>query len=83
MKDKKELSPLEKKAITLNIIIIALVCVSGIVRILVNTNVLEALKNSLAYTIIDIIVIFIAVVLVTWACVIERKIKKQSEQNNK
>ncbi len=79
--EQKELSKTEKAAIILNASVFIIVVVSGIIRILVECNVLKSFKDSLAYNIIDGIIILIAVVLFVAACVLEKRLKNQ--ENNK
>lgn len=82
--EKKSLTKTEKIAISLNFAVFAIVVVSGIIRILVECDVIRNLKNNLAYQIVDGIFILIAVVLLIAAYVLERKIKQnnQEESNN-
>ncbi len=85
--DKKEQKPLikiEKLAIGLNVAVFAIVVVSGIIRILVECNVISSFKNSVAYAVVDGLFIFAAVVMLVWAYVLEKRIKKLAqEEDNK
>ena len=85
--DKKEQKPLKKKkklAIGLNVAVFAIVVVSGIIRILVECNVISSFKNSVAYAVVDGLFIFAAVVMLVWAYVLEKRIKKLAqEEDNK
>ena len=83
-KEQKPLTKIEKLAIGLNVAVFAIVVVSGIIRILVECNVISSFKNSVAYAIVDGLFIFAAVVMLVWAYVLEKRIKKLvQEEDNK
>jgi len=83
-KEQKPLTKIEKLAIGLNVAVFAIVVVSGIIRILVECNVISSFKNSVAYAIVDGLFIFAAVVMLVWAYVLEKRIKKLAqEEDNK
>lgn len=83
--ENKSLTKAEKIAITLNIIVASIVIISGIIRALVEFDVLKSFKNSLAYTIIDGIFLAIGVICLIFAFIYEKRVKslKQLEENNK
>ena len=83
-KEQKPLTKIEKLAIGLNVAVFAIVVVSGIIRILVECNVISSFKNSVAYAVVDGLFIFAAVVMMVWAYVLEKRIKKLAqEEDNK
>ena len=83
-KEQKPLTKIEKLAIGLNVAVFAIVVVSGIIRILVVCNVISSFKNSVAYAVVDGLFIFAAVVMLVWAYVLEKRIKKLAqEEDNK
>ena len=83
-KEQKPLTKIEKLAIGLNVAAFAIVVVSGIIRILVECNVISSFKNSVAYAVVDGLFIFAAVVMLVWAYVLEKRIKKLAqEEDNK
>ncbi len=83
-KEQKPLTKIEKLAIGLNVAVFAIVVVSGIIRILVECNVISSFKNSVAYAVVDGLFIFAAVVMLVWAYVLEKRIKKLAqEEDNK
>ncbi len=83
-KEQKPLTKIEKLAIGLNVTVFAIVVVSGIIRILVECNVISSFKNSVAYAVVDGLFIFAAVVMLVWAYVLEKRIKKLAqEEDNK
>ena len=83
-KEQKPLTKIEKLAIGLNVAVFAIVVVSGIIRILVECNVISSFKNSVAYAVVDGLFIFAAVVMLVWAYVLEKRIKKiAQEEDNK
>ncbi len=83
-KEQKPLTKIEKLAIGLNVAVFVIVVVSGIIRILVECNVISSFKNSVAYAVVDGLFIFAAVVMLVWAYVLEKRIKKLAqEEDNK
>ena len=83
-KEQKPLTKIEKLAIGLNVAVFAIVVVSGIIRMLVECNVISSFKNSVAYAVVDGLFIFAAVVMLVWAYVLEKRIKKLAqEEDNK
>ena len=83
-KEQKPLTKIEKLAIGLNVAVFAIVVVSGIIRILVECNVISSFKNSVAYAVVDGLFIFAAVVMLVCAYVLEKRIKKLAqEEDNK
>lgn len=85
--EDKKLTKIEKIAITLNVLVFAIVLISGVIRILVECDVIRSFKDSLAYSIVDGIFILIAVILLVIAYVLEKRIKNMvqsdDDKNNK
>ena len=79
---KRKLSNDEKIAISCGVVSFAIILVSSIFRLLTDLKVIKV-QNGTLYIVLDCIFLFIAAVCLVIACIYEKKIRNNTDSNDK